>query len=137
MATVDHATEREVRARANDTCEYCRMPQACDVLRFQIDHIVARKHGGSTSLKNLAIACYACNAFKGPNIAGIDPVSKQVVPLFHPRRDRWRDHFEWRGALLVGRTPSGRATIVVLQINLPQRVAVRKHLILEGAFRTQ
>ncbi|MBI4602345.1 MAG: HNH endonuclease [Planctomycetes bacterium] len=133
---MDPALEREVWARANGTCEYCRMPQACDVLRFQVDHIVARKHGGSTEPSNTALACYACNAFKGPNIAGIDPVSKQVVQLFHPRRDHWGDHFEWHGALLVGRTPSGRATIAVLQINLPQRVAVRRQLIAEGAFRT-
>jgi len=110
------------------------MPQQYDTLTFQIDHIIARKHHGTGDPENLALACFACNNHKGPNIAGIDPATNEVVLLFHPRRDSWDDHFEWHGAMLVGRTPIGRATIDVLGINLPYRVQLRQMLILEGVF---
>jgi hypothetical protein len=110
------------------------MPQQYDLLTFQCDHIIARKHHGTDDLANLALACFACNNHKGPNIAGVDPETGTVIRLFHPRQDRWEDHFEWRGAVLVGRTPIGRATIDVLAINLPYRIRLRQVLILEGVF---
>jgi 5-methylcytosine-specific restriction endonuclease McrA len=61
-----------VRERANRLCEYCQLPNALTTLPFQIDHIIAEKHGGPTILVNLAYCCLHCNTFKGPNIAGID-----------------------------------------------------------------
>jgi len=73
----------------------------------------------------------------GPNLTGIDGVTGKVVPLFHPRRHKWSRHFRWQGALLVGRTPIGRATIAVLGINLPLRVRLRQALIEEGVFRAE
>ncbi len=124
----------QVWQRASSLCEYCRMPQQHDVLTFQIDHIIARKHHGSDELGNLALACFACNNHKGPNIAGVDTETGQVIRLFHPRQDNWKDHFEWYRAVLVGRTPIGRATVDVLSINLPHRVRLRQMLILEGVF---
>lgn len=75
-----------------------------------------------------------CNSFKGPNIAGRDAQTRQTVPLFDPRHDKWYEHFEWDGPVLTGLTSCGRATIAVLRINLPYRVAVRASLIEEGAF---
>jgi hypothetical protein len=110
------------------------MPQQYDLLTFQIDHTIARKHHGTDEFNNLALACFACNNHKGPNIAGVDPDTDEVVRLFHPRQDSWEDHFGWRGAVLVGRTPVGPATIDVLAINLPHRVRLRQMLILEGVF---
>jgi hypothetical protein len=87
-----------------------------------------------TAPENLALCCLHCNCHKGPNIAGIDPVTGELTRLFHPRRDRWRDHFEWHGPELIGRTPVGRATVSVLAINHPDYVAVRHALIAEGLF---
>jgi 5-methylcytosine-specific restriction endonuclease McrA len=84
---------------------------------FQIDHIIPRKHGGRTTADNLALSCFYCNSYKGPNLSGIDPMAEQIVTLFHPKRDRWEDHFQWLGPLLRGLTPVGRATITVLNIN--------------------
>ncbi len=124
----------QVWQRAGSLCEYCRMPQQYDLLTFQIDHIIARKHHGTDEFNNLALACFACNNHKGPNIAGVNPGTDEVVRLFHPRQDSWEDHFEWRGAVLVGRTPVGQVTIDVLAINLPHRVRLRQMLILEGVF---
>jgi hypothetical protein len=50
---------------------------------------------------------------------GVDPFSGLVVPLFHPRRDRWRDHFEWSNDYLrlKGRSPMGWATIRAIGLN--------------------
>jgi hypothetical protein len=101
-------------------------------LPFQCDHIIAVKHEGLTDEANLAHACYHCNSAKGPNIAGIDPVSGAVTPLYHPRRDPWTEHFEWRGAWLFGKTPEGRTTIQVLSINDPEAIAIRESLTEEG-----
>jgi 5-methylcytosine-specific restriction endonuclease McrA len=110
------------------------MSHEWDPLPFEIDHIIARKHNGPTSSENLALACFSCNNHKGPNIAGIDPDTNHVTPLFHPRRDVWQEHFIWHGPELVGRTPVGRVTIAVLAINLPYRVALRRALMEEGVF---
>ncbi len=93
-----------------------------------MDHIIALKHHGPTALENLALCCYNDNAHKGPNIAGIDPVSRQITRLFHPRVDYWDEHFEWNGPTLIGRTPIGRTTIDVLNINLPERLEHRRLL---------
>lgn len=131
---MDRSLARRVRERARGLCEYCRMPQEYDALRFEIEHIIAKQHGGKTVASNLCMACFADNHHKGPNIAGIDPRTKKLTPLFHPRRQKWARHFRWRGALLIGRTAVGRTTIAVLAINHPRRVRLRKELIEEGVF---
>ena len=110
------------------------MPQALYLLPFQIDHIIARKHGGATVADNLALACFRCNAHKGPNVAGFDPETGELVRLFHPRKDRWEEHFRWRGPQLVSLTAIGRVTVQVLAINDPGYMAVRHALIEEGVF---
>ena len=125
---------RAVQELAAGRCDYCRLPMEFDPSPFQIDHIVAIQHGGETVLENLALSCVHCNKRKGPNIAGIDPQTGQVAALFHPRRQRWDRHFEWRGAELVGRTRIGRATIRVLDINHVQLVAWREELRKEDLF---
>jgi hypothetical protein len=120
--------------RAESRCEYCQFPAQFAEAPLQIDHIIAQKHGGETSAENLALSCYYCNTYKGPNIAGIDPVRGEIVRLYHPRRDVWSEHFVWDGSLLVGRTAIGRTTIHVLWINHPQLVEIRRCLILAGEF---
>ena len=107
---------RQVRQRAESRCEYCNLPASIYPLPFHVDHIIARKHGGDTTIDNLALACLHCNRHKGPNIAGRDVATGDLVRLFHPRQDRWSDHFAWSGAELVGRTPIGRITIHVLDV---------------------
>ena len=104
------------------------MPQEFDVLPFQLDHIRAQKHRGPTTTGNLALACLPCNTYKGPNIAGIDPVTDSLVPLFNPRTDDWNEHFRWRGERLVGKTAVARATIEVLEINSRERMEHRRLL---------
>jgi hypothetical protein len=120
--------------RAGNRCEYCQLPSGLHPAPFQIDHVVARQHGGTSGLENLALACIHCNRFKGPNVAGIDHGTNEVVRLFHPRRDIWSEHFKWEGSRLTARTQVGRVTIAVLAINEPEFVAVRAALQDEGVF---
>ncbi len=131
---MDRAVEQEVRRRADETCEYCHMRQEFYRQRFPIDHVIARQHAGETVIENLALCCPSCNRFKGPNIAGIDSVTGEMVSLFNPRRDQWGEHFQWLGPRLLGLTPIGRATVAVLNMNHPKHVAVRESLITEGVF---
>lgn len=58
---MDETLVRLVWQRARDTCEYCRLAQAFSKLPFEIDHIIAKKHGGQTVPGNLALACFYCN----------------------------------------------------------------------------
>lgn len=126
--------DRRVRDRAKGVCEYCRLPQAAYRLRFQIDHIIAEQHRGKTQFGNLCLSCPRCNKNKGPNISGIDYKTRRLTPLFHPRRDRWADHFAWQGSRLRGLTPIGRVTIDVLGINQLDAVKVRRELKREGLY---
>lgn len=112
------------------------MPQSVFPLPFQIDHIIAEKHGGETAASNLALACPHCNLHKGPNIAGVDPVSGQVVRLFHPRSDLWEKHFFFEQARITGRSPIARVTLQVLAMNADDFVLFRVELLAEGILFT-
>ena len=132
MPRVPRRLALQVARRANGQCEYCQLPEGAAVLRFHPDHIIAVKHKGRTATLNLAWACFYCNSYKGSNIAGIDPVSGRLTRLFHPRKDKWSQHFEWFGAWVRGRNPVGRATVQVLNLNHPEMLAVRRELKDEG-----
>jgi hypothetical protein len=125
---VDAATHALVRERANDRCEYCLLPQKYCDLTHHIEHIVSKQHGGSDVDENLALACHRCNLRKGPNLTGIDPVSGELVRLFHPRHDRWEEHFFVDGFRIEGGTPIGRATVRVLAMNDTRRLELRAEL---------
>lgn len=63
-------------------CEYCLYPEAYSAFRHQVDHIISRKHGGSSSPENLARCCAFCNRYKGSDIAAIDMRTGEIVRLF-------------------------------------------------------
>jgi hypothetical protein len=121
-----------VAVRAEGVCEYCHFPEAASELPFHADHVIAEKHAGSTEASSLAWACFSGNLRKGPNIAGLDPITADLTRLFHPRIDVWTEHFEWQGPWLRGKSPVGRTTIAVLEINHPDSLAVREALADEG-----
>lgn len=105
---------QQVLERARAQCEYCRFPQRFALAPHVIDHIIAYKHGGATTLDNLALACPLCNQHKGSDIASLDPLTGQLTALFHPRRDVWREHFTLTGNRLTPLTASGRVTAALL-----------------------
>jgi hypothetical protein len=131
---MDEALVQLVWERAGNRCEYCHLHQDHSRLTFEIDHIIAKKHRGATVAGNLALTCFYCNSFKGPNIAGRDPKTRKIIPLFNPRRHKWDRHFRWNGPVLMGRTAIGRTTIAVLNINEPEAVAIRATLAEAGLF---
>jgi len=124
--TIDIKTRDAVRERAKSRCEYCSTPEwVTSFLPFHTDHIIARQHRSDDSLDNLALACDRCNAYKGPNLSSIDPVTDEVVELFHPRRQAWGDHFEEIEGVIKGLTPQGKATVQLLNMNAKRRVQLR------------
>ena len=123
---MDQGLRESVRKRARNACEYCGMPQdATPLIAFHVEHIVSRQHGGPDDPAGLALACDRCNAYKGPNLTSIDPETHTLVALFNPRADLWSDHFVIRDGQIVGLTPTGRATVRLLNMNAPRRVELR------------
>ena len=132
MMALPKSMDQTVRVRARDRCEYCLLPQIASKLRLWIDHIIASQHLGPTTLDNLALSCPFCNRHKGPNLVGLDPVSGAYVPLFNPRLDQWDQHFQFHDEQIVGISATGRATVLVLAMNHPVQLMVRKALLREG-----
>ena len=122
---MDDETTLFVRTRAGQRCEYCRLPQRYYTELFQIEHIVARCHGGGDDLLNLALACRHCNLHKGTNLSGIDPESSDLTRLFNPRTDAWEDHFTIERGVVRGRTAIARTTVYVLNMNTERRIELR------------
>ena len=125
---------RRVRARARKRCEYCLMHESLQGATFHLEHIVPSSHGGTSSPDNLGWACPTCNLRKSDRVEGIDPESGMMVNLFHPRLDHWSDHFEIDGHSIKGKTPGGRATVLLLDLNQPARVHIRQAEELFGLF---
>ena len=126
---MNEKTKAQIRRRAGFQCEYCHLQEALSGLRFHIEHVIAKQHGGKDVRPNLAMACPFCNQRKGTNLAGIDPASKRMVRLFNPRTDVWREHFKMSGILIVGKTSVGRATVAVLAMNNTVQVRTRRAIL--------
>lgn len=116
--------------RAQGYCEYCRSPMRYCPDPFAVEHIVPRVAGGRNAFHNLALACQGCNNHKFRSTEALDPVTGALVPLFHPRQQRWSQHFLWSAdtTVIVGRTPSGRATVERLRLNREGVVNLRQLL---------
>ncbi|MDX6289741.1 MAG: hypothetical protein QOH42_1540 [Blastocatellia bacterium] len=123
----------ELRERAKGCCEYCLLPEAQAFFPHEPDHIIATKHGGESTIDNLALACFDCN-FKGSDIASIDPDSRELTQLFNPPIEEWTQHFSIACGLISPRTAIGRVTAVVLKLNLQSRVEVREILASVGRY---
>ena len=99
--------QRAVRARFANCCAYCRTAENLRVAIFEFEHIIPRSAGGETIFENLCFSCPTCNRFKADWTAVTDPVTQQDVPLVHPVRDRWTDHFAWHedATTIIALTP--------------------------------
>ena len=129
----DSRRERVAR-QAELRCEYCRSPSDCSASSFSVEHIEPRSRGGSDDDDNLAWSCMGCNDRKYTAVDAIDPVSGEVVPLFHPRKQVWAEHFLWAADFtqIVGQSPTGRATVARLKLNRPELVKLRQILRIAG-----
>lgn len=134
MVYISEALRRQVIDRAAGVCEYCRLHQRDSLFLHELDHIIPVKHRGQTVAENLCLSCLDCNRFKGSNFASFDPETERIIPLFNPRVDTWSDHFALLGPEIVGMTPEGRVTVYILNLNNPQRLALRRQLIAAGRY---
>jgi hypothetical protein len=125
---------RMVVDRAARACEYCLLAGEDYPNTFHVDHVIGEKHGGPTEPCNLALSCPECNTAKGSDIATINWPTSDVIRLFNPRHDDWREHFALAGAVIEGLTDIGRGTVRLLQFNDPDRVELREALVAGGRY---
>jgi hypothetical protein len=125
-----------VAERARHCCEYCRAPEVIFNFPFEVEHIIPKTLGGVEDESNLALSCRSCNLRKSDHIEAVDAESQSSVPLFHPRQNHWAEHFriDIETGAIVGKTPTGRATIERLQMNAPTQLMARRHWMKLGVF---
>jgi 5-methylcytosine-specific restriction endonuclease McrA len=121
--SVPEELSRAVRARADGRCQYCLMHESLQGATFHIEHVIPQSKGGSSDLENLVLACPGCNLCKAARITSMDQTTGEYVRLFHPVRQLWREHFQFRGYQVEGLTAVGRATIEALNLNHPPPAA--------------
>ena len=122
--------QRAILELSKDYCEYCVIPSNFSTDFFHYEHIVPVVLNGKTELENLARSCGICNNKKRDKIEHIDPLTQEIVRLYHPRKDIWTVHFQWSDDDLniVGLTNIGRATIDLLKLNRINAFNLRKLL---------
>lgn len=125
---------RLVIQRANGLCEYCLIHQEDAHFSFHVDHIISRKQRGPTNEANLALACLRCNVAKGTDPGAFIGRPRRLVRLFHPRQDRWEDHFRLSSARIVPLTEVAEATVQLLNLNAGDRLLLRRTLIKAGRY---
>ncbi|MCB0565983.1 MAG: HNH endonuclease [Phaeodactylibacter sp.] len=131
---ISRARKEQVGKRADHCCEYCLSQADYSPDPFSVEHIIPASKGGTNGLDNLAYSCQGCNNRKYNHTEAIDPVTNSTVQLFHPRQQRWKDHFQWNTSqtILTGLTPTGRATVQKLELNRKGVVNLRYILVLIG-----
>ena len=125
---------QQIAERARFLCEYCHYPEDASLISHQIDHVIPKQHGGGDELDNLAFACALCNRTKGPNLASLDPNTKEVALLYNPRTQTWAEHFRLEAERIIGLTPTGRATTNLLRLNDAARLLERRLLLQRGLY---
>ena len=126
-ASISRAVRRTVRERASFCCEYCFSQWKYCPDPLSVEHIIPQARGGSNGESNLALSCQGCNGHKHIAVSATDPVTEKDIPLYHPRVDVWSDHFAWSAGFteIIGKTPSGRATVERLHLNRESLVNLR------------
>jgi len=134
MSIRSEKVRQSVRQRAGNRCEYCLSHQEYVMGRLQVDHIWPLAKGGLDTEDNLCLACKLCNQYKWSKTVGSDPLTGEIVALFHPRQQRWQDHFAWsdNGEEIIGRTACGRATVIELRLNNEVALIVRRNWVKVG-----
>ena len=132
---VPAALRRLVARRAGGVCEYCQIHEDDTFFGCQVEHVIAEKHGGPTTARNLAYACVFCNQHKGSDIASLSELG-QLTRLYNPRGDRWAEHFriDQDGVTIGAVTEIGDVTARLLQFNDPDRLVEREALRAAGRY---
>jgi hypothetical protein len=126
-----------VARRANFACEYCLIAEEDAYFRFQVEHVISRKHGGSSESENLALACVLCNRYKGSDIASLTPETGELVRLYNPRADHWGEHFRLGGVVIEPLTKTGEVTARILRMNHGDQILEREVLSRRGRYPSE
>jgi HNH endonuclease len=129
VGRIPPALRQAVIAAAHGRCAYGLSPEEMMGITFAVDHILPRSAGGRTQLDKLCLSCPTCKRHKARRLSARDPLSGRVVTLFHPHHDVWSHHFggSTDGAHIIGRTPTGRATVEALHVNRLAMILLRRY----------
>src|SRR5271166_1794498 len=72
-----------IYARDNNTCQYCGRRFSRSELN--LDHVMPRSRGGSSTWENVVCSCHNCNRRKG----GRTPEEANMLLMRRPRRPEW------------------------------------------------
>lgn len=119
MAKISKDLDAKIRRQAKNRCGYCLNPQELLPFKLEIEHLYPQALGGLSVEENLWLACRECNAHKSKKIKAIDLLTNKNVKLFNPRKQNWHEHFEFSKDFteIIGKTPTGRATVECLKMN--------------------
>jgi hypothetical protein len=119
VSRISRVLPEQISTEAHHRCEYCQTSRRLIGIPLVVDHVIPRSAGGSNARENLVAACYRCNEFKGSKTRVIDPPTGELVALFNPRTQNWSQHLAWAngGTHIIGRTSTGRATVLALRLN--------------------
>jgi hypothetical protein len=132
MSRVPQSIREQVQKRAQKRCEYCRRPEIAGGFSYQVDHVIPEKHLGSSEINNLAWACFKYNNAKSTDISSYDVDTGALTLLYNPRTQGWDEHFEILEGVIIGKTPIGRVTARILEMNSPQQIGDCRSLIEDG-----
>ena len=125
---IPHRIKINVAQRADFRCEYCQLPDKISFYTFHIDHIKSIKHGGLSTLDNLAYCCPDCNFNKGSDIGSFIE-NDQIIRFFNPRIDNWHEHFEIVNGFILSKTDISKVTERIFKFNDSDRIIFRQQLI--------
>ena len=131
---VSAALRRRVAERAGHLCEYCLVAEADTFFGCEVDHVISEKHGGATAPNNLAYAGAFCNRHKGTDVGSIDSEHGTLTRFYHPRKDRWSEHFVLDGTEIRSLSAIGAVTVRILQMNATERLLEREALRQAGRY---
>lgn len=90
LVAYDRLPRRHVRfsrfnvyARDRNTCQYCGVQFSRSELN--LDHVIPRSRGGTSTWENIVCSCHTCNHRKG----GRTPLQAGMRLLRRPRRPEW------------------------------------------------
>ncbi len=131
---ISKALRKSIAAEAGHRCGYCLTPQSFTAMPMHVEHIIPLSAGGASDESNLWLACPLCNGHKGAQTHGVDPVTGQNASIFNPRQQQWEEHFYWSedGVKIIGLTPTGRVTVLLLQLNNEYLTQARRRWVAVG-----
>ncbi len=128
------ALRDRVAKQSQYRCGYCLTAAFLVGTKLELDHLLPRSRGGTSDEFNLWLACSDCNDIKSDRIFGVDPATSRRVRLYNPRMQAWNRHFVWLegGAIIAGKTATGRATVETLRLNRAALIRSRHFWIIAG-----